>query len=127
MYRLRCIKCGEEYPPEKMTFTCDKCNSLLEVSVDLDAIKADKKTFESRRLGVWRYREFLPVGKEADIVTLQEGGTPLYRAENLQKEIGLKELYIKNEGANPTGSFKDRGMTIGVTKALEFKVKGVCC
>ncbi len=127
MYRLRCIKCGEEYPPEKMTFTCDKCNSLLEVSVDLDAIKADKKTFESRRLGVWRYREFLPVGKDANVVTLQEGGTPLYRAENLQEKIGLKELYIKNEGANPTGSFKDRGMTIGVTKALEFKVKGVCC
>lgn len=127
MYRLRCIKCGEEYPPEDMSFTCEKCKSLLEVSIDLDAIKADRKTFESRRPGVWRYREFLPVGKESNIVTLKEGGTPLYRAENLQDEIGVKELYIKNEGANPTGSFKDRGMTIGVTKALEFKAKGVCC
>ena len=127
MYGLRCIKCSEEYPPENMTFTCEKCGGLLEVYIDLDAIEADRKTFESRDLGVWRYREFMPVGKGAKIVTLQEGGTPLYRAENLQDEIGVKELYIKNEGANPTGSFKDRGMTVGVTKALEFKVKGVCC
>lgn len=127
MYGLRCIKCGEEHPPETMTFTCERCNGLLEVSIDLDAIKADRKTFERRSPGVWRYREFLPVDKEANIVTLQEGGTPLYRAENLQDEIGLKELYIKNEGANPTGSFKDRGMTVGVTKALEFKAEGVCC
>lgn len=127
MYGLRCIKCGEEYPPEEMTFACGKCGGLLEVSIDLDAIKVDRKTFESREFGVWRYREFMPVGKEANIVTLKEGGTPLYRVENLQKELGLKELYIKNEGANPTGSFKDRGMTIGVTKALEFKATGVCC
>ncbi|MEE8402353.1 MAG: threonine synthase [Candidatus Hydrothermarchaeaceae archaeon] len=127
MYWLRCIRCGEEYPPESMNFTCEKCEGLLEVSIDFNAIKADRKTFERRGAGVWRYREFLPVGEDARIITLKEGGTPLYRAENLQDELGIKELYIKNEGANPTGSFKDRGMTLGVTKALEFGARGVCC
>lgn len=127
MYRLRCIKCGEKYPPEKMIFICEKCCGLLEVAIDIDEIEAGKETFRTRPIGVWRYREFLPVGEGAKIITLQEGGTPLYRAENLQDEIGVKELYIKNEGMNPTGSFKDRGMTLGVTKALEFGARGVCC
>jgi threonine synthase len=127
MYGLKCIKCGADYSPDKMTFTCEKCGGLLEVHIDTDKIDVDRKTFESRKLGVWRYREFLPVSEGANIVTLEEGGTPLYWAENLPNKLGLKEFYIKNEGANPTGSFKDRGMTMGVTKALEFKVKGVCC
>jgi threonine synthase len=127
MYRLKCIKCNTEYPPDKMTFTCDKCSGLLEVYIDIDKVSADKNTFESRPIGVWRYREFLPVREGSKIITLKEGGTPLYPGENLQKKIGLEELYIKNEGANPTGSFKDRGMTLGVTKALEFNAKGVCC
>lgn len=127
MYRLRCIKCGEEYSPEKMIFICEKCCGLLEVAIDLEEINVGKETFNARQIGVWRYREFLPVGEGAKIITLQEGGTPLYRAENLQDAIGVKELYIKNEGMNPTGSFKDRGMTLGVTKALEFGARGVCC
>jgi threonine synthase len=95
--------------------------------VDLEAIEVDRKTLRERRFGAWRYREFLPVGKEARIITLHEGGTPLYKAENLGEEIGIKELYIKNEGANPTGSFKDRGMTLGVTKALELEARMVGC
>lgn len=127
MYGLRCIECGKKYPPEKMAFICENCSGLLEVYIDIDKVEADKKTFEGRKIGVWRYREFLPVAKDANIITLEEGGTPLYRAENLQEELGLKELYIKNEGANPTGSFKDRGMTLGVTKALGFDAVGVCC
>jgi threonine synthase len=127
MYGLRCIKCSEEYPPDKQTFVCEKCAGLLEVYIDIDKVEADKSTFKGREKGVWRYKEFLPIKKDARIITLKEGGTPLYRAENLQDEIGAKELYIKNEGANPTGSFKDRGMTLGVTKALEFGATGVCC
>ncbi|MBU2559731.1 threonine synthase [archaeon] len=127
MYRLKCIKCSEEYPHDKQTFICEKCQGLLEVSIDIDKVSADKDTFDKRPIGVWRYREFLPVGEGAKIITLKEGGTPLYPGENIQKKIGLDDLYIKNEGANPTGSFKDRGMTLGLTKALEFKATGVCC
>jgi threonine synthase len=127
MYGLRCIKCNMEYPQDKQAFICEKCGGLLEVSTDIDAIKVDKDTFDKRPIGVWRYREFLPVAEDSKIITLKEGGTPLYKGENIQEKIGLDDLYIKNEGANPTGSFKDRGMTLGLTKALEFKATGVCC
>ncbi|MBW9223210.1 threonine synthase, partial [Methanothermococcus sp. SCGC AD-155-E23] len=80
-----------------------------------------------REIGVWRYLEYLPVKNPESIVSLYEGGTPLYRCKNLGEELGLKELYVKNEGANPTGSFKDRGMTVGVTRAGELGVDVVGC
>lgn len=127
MFSLRCIACGESYPAQEQILTCRKCRGLLEVVLELDRIKVSRAQLRKRKLGVWRYREFLPVSENAGIVTLQEGGTPLYKAENLARELGMKELYIKNEGANPTGSFKDRGMTLGVTKALEFGVRAVGC
>jgi threonine synthase len=76
---------------------------------------------------VWKYRLFMPVFDDSKIVTLREGGTPLYRCDELAKAIGVRELYVKYEGANPTGSFKDRGMTVGVTKALEFGMQTVVC
>jgi len=69
----------------------------------------------------------MPVLNGSKIVTLGEGGTPLYRCGRLAREVDVKELYVKFEGANPTGSFKDRGMTIGVTKAIEFGVSTVAC
>ncbi len=121
---LCCIKCGREYSQKKIIYTCE-CKGLLEVVLDLDSIKVKKRDFQKRGFGTWRYREFLPV--TGRIISLQEGGTPLYKAENLGKKIGVRELYIKNEGANPSGSFKDRGMTVGVTKALELEVKAVGC
>jgi len=126
MFKLRCIKCGREHSQKKIRYTCE-CNGLLEVAFDLDSIKVKKRDFQKRSPGVWRYREFLPVAEDSRIISLQEGGTPLYKAENLGKKIGIRELYIKNEGANPSGSFKDRGMTVGVTKALELEVKAVGC
>lgn len=126
MFKLRCIKCGREYSQKKIIYTCE-CKGLLEVVLDLDSIKVKKRDFQKRSPDVWRYREFLPVAENAKIISLQEGGTPLYKAENLGRKIGVRELYIKNEGANPSGSFKDRGMTVGVTKALELKVKAVGC
>ncbi len=79
------------------------------------------------KMNVWKYRAFMPLTNESKIVSLGEGGTPLVKCERLANEIGLKDLYIKFEGANPTGSFKDRGMTVGVTKALEFGIKTVAC
>ncbi|MFQ5887429.1 MAG: threonine synthase [Candidatus Hydrothermarchaeales archaeon] len=127
MYLLRCFKCGDEFSPEEIIYTCKSCGGLLEVILDLDKIEVTIKELDSRKIGVWRYREFMPVGRDARVITMKEGGTPLYKAENLESDLGIKELYVKNEGANPTGSFKDRGMTIGVTKALEFKVSAVGC
>jgi threonine synthase len=81
--------------------------------------------WEKRPLSVWRYRELLPV--RINPITLQEGGTPLYHLKRLGQEMGLKHLYAKHEGMNPSGSFKDRGMTVGVSMALQLGKKSVAC
>lgn len=101
----------------------------MEIELDLQYIseRLDREALERKPLNVWRYRQFLPIVDESKIVTLQEGGTPLYRCRRLEEKLGIAEFYVKYEGANPTGSFKDRGMTVGVTKALEFGVKTVAC
>ncbi len=127
MFHLRCFICGKTFDPKEKVYTCPDCGGILEAVLDLDRIHVKIEDFQARPMGVWRYREFMPVGEDARIVTLQEGGTPLYHAENLGKELGMGELYIKNEGANPTGSFKDRGMTMGVTKAIELGAESVGC
>ncbi|MCD6536579.1 MAG: threonine synthase, partial [Thaumarchaeota archaeon] len=80
-----------------------------------------------RPLGVWRYRELLPIEELDKVVTMNEGGTRLIRCRNLERDLGIREIYVKYEGDNPTGSFKDRGMTVGVTKALEVGAKTTIC
>lgn len=117
---LRCIECGKEYGENEVRYRCD-CGGLLEVVIDLGKVK---NVFDGRNITLWKYESFIPVERR---VSLNEGGTPLYRLENLQKELGIVELYVKNEGANPTGSFKDRGMTVGVSKALELGMDKVIC
>ena len=82
--------------------------------------------------GLWRgvieeYRRFLPVTERTHVVTLREGDTPLLRAERLERHVPGATLYLKNEGVNPTGSFKDRGMTLAITKAVEEGSRGVIC
>jgi threonine synthase len=121
MYSLRCIECGREWDED--AYTCS-CGGLIEVVIDTDKIEVDF-SLDGLNLSVWKYRCLLPVKTQP--VTLKEGGTPLYRAKNLEKELELKEIYIKHEGLNPSGSFKDRGMTVGVTKALELKKRAVAC
>ena len=75
-----------------------------------------------------KYRKYLPVSENTEIVTLNEGNTPLIKADNLAKKIGLEcNLYLKFEGCNPTGSFKDRGMTLAVTKAKEDGSNAIIC
>jgi threonine synthase len=129
MISIKCIGCGAEYPANEAIYNCEKCGDLLEVQVDERALKEkiEKREWRLRPISVWKYKEFLPIFDETRIVTLNEGGTPLYRCEKLGRVLGIKNLYVKNEGANPTGSFKDRGMTVGVSKALELGVKAVVC
>src|SRR4030043_160381 len=82
---------------------------------------------------VWRgvieeYREFLPVNDTTPVITLQEGNTPLIKALNLKQRLGFDfELFLKFDGANPTGSFKDRGMTLALSKAMEHGARAVIC
>ncbi len=124
-----CIGCGKTYPTSRSLYTCPDCDSLLEIELDLEKVKekVDKKSLEEECVTAWKYAPFLPVEDESKIVSLNEGGTPLYNCENLAEEIGVDELHVKFEGGNPTGSFKDRGMTVGVTKALEYGVHTVTC
>jgi threonine synthase len=127
--QYECIKCGSSFDPKEKLYTCPKCGGLLEIELDLDEIeeKLDRKSLEAEPPSTWKYRAFMPIFDDSKIVSLNEGGTPLYRCGRLAEELGVHELYVKYEGANPTGSFKDRGMTVGVTKALEFGVKSVAC
>jgi threonine synthase len=108
---------------------CSKCGDLLDVIYDYSQIRAELNSgkWKNRPLSVWRYEEFLPILDASKIVSLNEGGTGLHQCKRLATTLGVKKLYVKNEGENPTGSFKDRGMTVGITKALEFKVKTVAC
>lgn len=125
MERLVCVNCGAAYQSDEILYNCPKCGHLLAVHYNLDEITITKKVWEKRPLSVWRYRELLPVRIEP--VTLQEGGTPLYHLRRLGEEMGLPHLYAKHEGMNPSGSFKDRGMTVGVSMALQLNKCSVAC
>jgi len=83
--------------------------------------------FRKRKFYLWRYRELIPIPLDAEIFTLYEGGTPLVEARRLGSLLHVRELYIKFEGSNPTGSFKDRGMTVAVSMAKYLGAKGVVC
>lgn len=123
--RIRCMGCSREYGDREILYTCPSCGSLLEVIIDPP--KVTLEAFQGRPLGVWKYAEFLPLEDGMELVSLDEGGTPLYPCDRLAKWTGVRKLFIKYEGANPTGSFKDRGMTLGVTKAKSLGSKAVAC
>jgi threonine synthase len=126
MYKVRCYQCDSEVN-DPFVDSCPQCGGLLTINMDLDVV-AGLRPYDLRRrpLGVWRYAPFLPVDA-SKAVSLQEGGTPLYECAKLRSKIGVKALHVKYEGANPTGSFKDRGMTVGVTRAIELGCRTVGC
>ena len=119
---MKCISCGEEYNLAEIIYTCHKCGSTLEV---VCRPNVSKDIFNCRKSTMWKYKEFMPVD-ESKIVSLEEGGTPFCKCQKLGDKLGI-ELYVKVEGSNPTGSFKDRGMSVGITKAVELGVETVGC
>lgn len=119
---IRCVSCGEEYGDDEVIYTCEKCGSVLEL---VNEINVSKDTFDGRKDNLWKFKECIPVD-ESKIVSLDEGGTPFCKCDKLGEELGVN-LYVKVEGSNPTGSFKDRGMTVGMTKAMELGVSTVGC
>ncbi|WP_319379225.1 threonine synthase [uncultured Methanocorpusculum sp.] len=125
MYKLVCVHCGAEYPPDAIVYNCEKCGHLLAVKYDLSKITITHEEILQRPISLWRYKEFLPV--QIEPITLQEGGTPLYHLKRLGEELGLTNLYAKHEGMNPSGSFKDRGMTLGVSMAKQLGKNIVAC
>lgn len=118
--RLRCVICGSLFPPNPRFFTCRSCGGLLEVVTPVDS-GFEWGRVRARRFGVWRYRELLPLAEWVNPVSLGEGGTPLVRVDRAADP----HVFVKFEGSNPTGSFKDRGMTVGVTIAKGLGVEGV--
>ena len=129
MVHQECINCKTTYGIDEIVYFCNKCGDILEIKVDFNELTETLKTsdWKTKPLSVWRYRPLMPIHETTKLVTLGEGGTGLHRSQRLGKELDLENLYIKNEGENPTGSFKDRGMTVGVTKAVELGVRHVIC
>lgn len=135
---LQCMDCGKHYGIDSVIYTCADCGGLLDVQHDLDKLKktVSRKVFDQRlgswdapyNSGVWRYKELVyPDLENTRIVSKPEGNTNLYDVPKLATWAGVKRLYLKHEGENPTGSFKDRGMTCGVTQARVLGMKRVAC
>ena len=125
---LECALCGLHHEAGKLQNLCVECGKPLLVRYDLKkaAESLTPGSLASRRSSLWRYLEVLPIENEANIVTFGEGWTPLLRAENLTASLPVKlDLYIKDEGQNPTQSFKARGMTAAISMAKELGVKKV--
>lgn len=125
---LKCRECGREYPLEPI-YVCEFCFGPLEVTYDYNKIKdvLTKEAISKRPKSLWRYKELLPIEGEPQ-VGLESGFTPLIKADNLAKELGVKNLYIKDDTvAHPTLSFKDRVVSVALTKAIEFGFDTVAC
>ena len=124
---LRCRECNREYPLDPL-HVCEFCFGPLEVAYDLDAMHRNitRETIEAGPASIWRYADLLPADP-AFAVDINAGFTPLIRAKNLGEHLGLKNLYIKNDCANPTWSFKDRVVAVASTKAREFGFETLAC
>ncbi len=124
---LRCRECGRAYPVEAL-HVCDYCFGPLEVTYDYERIAAvvTRERIAAGPRTIWRYHDLLPVADSAP-VDLGAGFTPLVRADRLAAELGLGELWIKDDTANPTGSFKDRVVSVALTKARQLGFKVAAC
>ena len=140
MFVQRCINvdCGSEFDLAERLYVCSRCGDLLDVEriepyeMEAEALRALwRERFASNdardRSGVWRFREVLPFDDEVEVVSLGEGNTPLYDAPRSADYCGLASLKLKHQGNNPTGSFKDTGMTVAVTQARKLGMRLVAC
>ncbi len=133
---LECVACGRTYDAWELRYKCD-CGGVLDVKRELSSVDGEelRKLWDSRwgmkrgveSSGVWRYRELILDAPDDKIVTRQEGNTRLYPALAAGEWAGLSDLWFKHEGENPTGSFKDRGMTCGMSAARVFQANSVAC
>lgn len=140
MFVQRCInnECGNEFDLDERLYVCSRCGDLLDIERgeaydgDVESLRArwrERLTSNQKvdRSGVWRFREFLPFDDDVAVVSLAEGNTPLYDAPRCADYCGLDTLKLKHQGNNPTGSFKDTGMTVAVTQAQKLGMRLVAC
>jgi len=125
---LRCRECGTEYQLQP-THVCEMCFGPLDVVYDYTEVKRvlSRERIEAGPPSMWRYRDLLPIPDDAPLVTLGEGFTPLVRAERLGTELGLRNLYLKNDTMNPTNSFKDRVVSVAVSWARAHGFETMAC
>ena len=125
----RCVKCGKEYEAVPNLENCS-CGGILDIIYDYDSIKKklNKDVLKSRKdYSMWRYREVLPVEDDTPNTPLRVGWSPMYEAQRLADMLGIKKLYIKDDGINPTSSLKDRASAMAVAKAIEAKADVIAC
>lgn len=123
--QLKCSGCSKEYSHHELHTFCPACQSPLLSLYDLKRVrqKVDRDEISHRKKGMWRWHELLPVLKKENQIFLGEGDTPLLSLPHLENELGLSNLYVKDESSNPTGSFKARGLAAAVSKAKELGVE----
>lgn len=129
--KLKCVKCGREYNPAEILYTCTDCgiDGILDVILDYDRIKAElTRDYLSKNTdySLWRYLPAIPLEDTKGIQPLQVGWTPLYEIKKLEKETGLKSFFLKDDSRNPTASLKDRASAVGVAKAVELGRSVMC-
>lgn len=120
---MKCARCGKRYAPSSGAIRCaNRDDGRLDINYDYDALREAlcPEALSKRHSGVWKYQELLPVDDPKHIVSLGEGGVPLMHARRLGEKLGLEKLLVLDDTRNPTGSFKDRPMTVGVSKAVEL-------
>ena len=124
---LHCSECERKFDPDQLQTFCPDCNAPLMADYDLENARQNlnKTEFYTRPHGMWRWRELLPVKNPEFILDLGEGDTPQLKMDRLGANLGLKQLYVKDESQNPTGSFKARGLAAAVSKAKELGVEKV--
>src|SRR5208282_2563255 len=128
---LKCVFCGATYSM-RVPYTCPACGitGMLDVQYDYPAIaeRLTRRSLAKRpEYSHWRYRELLPIRKDAVLPGLQVGWTPVVQTASLARHLGVKTLYLKDDGRNPTGSLKDRASAVGVVKAHEKRQKIISC
>ena len=124
---LECSLCGKDYNADELHTLCPDCQRPLLVRYDLETARAewDRDAIAGREPNMWRYQEVLPIRDGSKAIKLGEGYTPLLHAKRLGNENGMSQLYIKEEGVNPTGSFKARGLCMAISRAWELGVQEV--
>lgn len=124
---LVCSQCGDIFDPDVLQTFCQECKATLTSNYDLEAarVQVDRDELASQDHGMWTWKPFLPVKDFEKIVYLGEGATPMLKADRLANELKLKNLYVKDESINPTGTFKARGLSGAISKANELDVKKV--
>jgi threonine synthase len=122
---LECTACGARFSADELHTVCARCGKVLYPRYDLERARSrlDRQEIMRRPATMWRYRELMPVRDPAHIVTLGEGLTPLLPIPESAKRLGLRHVFVKDEGLNPTGSFKARGLSAAVSKASELGVR----